>query len=278
MNTLKKLIALFILFFAQEVNALNPEFKDMSIVVSSCDKYSELWPHFFKQLFKNWPDLDMKIYLVSNQVGYDDKRVTVLNTSSEDQWSDNMIDALGKIDSKYVLYLQDDYFISKAVDEQRLIQALHAMQKANAGYLELFIEDKGFEKRPNEFLLGSAVKLKNVEYRNSLQSAIWDKELLLRLLVENENPWQFEVIGNERSKGASEAFWGLTENSPIEYLNIVDKGFVNSHSLNNARQIGIDYTPSKLPISDENKFLYYLAVKKPKQYKWVKKYLNVSQH
>ena len=41
---------------------------DLAVVVLSCDKFSSLWPLFFKRLDKNFPINCAKVYLLSNYI------------------------------------------------------------------------------------------------------------------------------------------------------------------------------------------------------------------
>src|SRR5689334_22178846 len=70
-------------------------FKELTIVISSCDKYQEFWLPFFTFLFKNWPSLKSEnkhipILLITNEKNYPDPRVTVIQTGKDKSWSLNM--------------------------------------------------------------------------------------------------------------------------------------------------------------------------------------------
>lgn len=248
----------------------------LTIVISSCDKYSELWPIFFDQLFANWPALrdehsKVDIILVSNSQSYDNSRVRTILSDKNKNWGGNMLEALSAVKTQYVLYLQEDYFITHKIDIPRIVSVVNAMEKHRAAYTGLVHDSSANFSMPNKALSGSTVKAKNAEYRTSLQAAIWDLNALKWLLVADENPWQFEITGNIRSQGMMQEFWILDDASTIQYVNVVDKGFVNNNSLKALNGFGIKYTPQKLPINTDHPFLYYLAINKPKQYKqWQK--------
>ena len=253
----------------------NTKIDDLTIIISSYDEYSELWSPFFKQLFQNWESLNtynshVQIILVSNTKQYPNKRVISALSDVDKGWSGNMREVLSQVKTKYVLYLQEDYFIYHQINEERIKEITHAMKAHDIAYTELYIEQSAAKLPPNPKLENSVVKPKEAEYRNSLQASIWEKKVFDWLLYKDENPWQFETIGNERSKGVMKEFWSLSSNPPIQYINVVDKGFVNSSSLALLKQYNIEYTPSLLPISSDHKFMYYLATQKPKKYKQIK--------
>ena len=55
----------------------------------------------------------------------------------------------------------------------------------------------------------------NEKWRVSTQAAIWNKEILLKILKSNESPWDFEMNGTRRANKYS-AFFG-TNNHIIKY-------------------------------------------------------------
>ena len=88
--------------------------KEISIIVSSCDKYSELWEPHFTQLFKYWPSLKKEndfipLLLITNHKRYYDSRVINVVIGEDISWSDNMLKALEMVKTKYVVILLDDF-------------------------------------------------------------------------------------------------------------------------------------------------------------------------
>jgi len=86
------------------------DLNDVTIVVSSCDKYAALWPGFFHCLFRFWPSLltthqNVPILLIANQKHFVHPRVRVINTGKDRGWSQNMLDTLRQVKTPYVLYM-----------------------------------------------------------------------------------------------------------------------------------------------------------------------------
>ncbi len=47
-------------------------------------------------------------------------------------------------------------------------------------------------------------------YRASMQAALWRRDDLLAMLVDGENPWEFEVLGARRSDAFARGFYSAT--------------------------------------------------------------------
>ena len=76
---------------------------DIDIAVISCDNYSDVWPHFFDNLFKNWEDCPLDIYLISNKKKYNNKKIININVGEDVSWSDNLRKGLKSLKKEYVM-------------------------------------------------------------------------------------------------------------------------------------------------------------------------------
>src|SRR5436190_9796113 len=106
--------------------------KELSVLVSSCDKYSDLWNPFFGMFFKYWEDRPYNIYLVSENNKYGSSRVKTINPNQNQTWSARLLWALEQIDNKYVLLMLEDYILLKKVDNQWIEHCLDVLIKNNA--------------------------------------------------------------------------------------------------------------------------------------------------
>lgn len=63
------------------------------------------------------------------------------------------------------------------------------------------------------------------QYHMSLQTAIWRKSLLQRVIIPNESPWQVELIGNTRLASLSDRMLVLgSREAPVRYDIVCQKG------------------------------------------------------
>jgi hypothetical protein len=168
----------------------------VSVLVLSFDGFSELWPPFFDSFFSTWKDCPFQVNLLTNFKSYEHPRVNSLQVGSDISWSDNLIKALSLIKSDYVLLFYEDAFLT-GIDTAAATKAIDYCIENDLDSLLL---------RPSEFKgkknVTEQIRLvnKKAPYRNSLFVNLIKRDVLLDILKPGENAWQFEIIGNERSR------------------------------------------------------------------------------
>ncbi len=171
-------------------------FSNTCVLISSCDKYSDLWDPFFHFFEKHWPACPYPVYLATNHKTYQRKQVQQVFSGLNGTWSEETQLVLNQLPYNYIIYLQDDYFILKPVDQRMVDRLLEKIKQHNAAYLRLF-PAPGPDAAFNDEELGLISN--DAPYRSSLQGAIWQKEAFVALLDKKENQWQFETNGGLRS-------------------------------------------------------------------------------
>lgn len=107
-----------------------------SVLVSSFDDSSDLWPIFFHFLFKHWPDVPTPIYLVTNFRKYDDPRVVSLCVGRDTSWGETITKSLEQIPSKHVWMLLDDFFLTHPVSTAHIDGIVRSWDALGGKYLE----------------------------------------------------------------------------------------------------------------------------------------------
>lgn len=235
---------------------------EVTIVVPSFDKYSELWDPFFTFLFKEWPDLldkhkDMPIMLVSNFAGYENPRVHNVKVGMDSSWSDNLIIALREVKTKYVFIILEDYIINAPVQSERVQDMLHLLESTGGAYAEVFFDygviknekHKNYPQEREDVIIRS--RGKDAKYRTSLQASLWNIKTLKKLLVTGESAWDFEIYGSMRSKFMAQPFYAIAhENgSIISYLNAAERGQYRKSVVEYINKEFGEFQPKKLPIN-----------------------------
>lgn len=189
-----------------------------AILIPSCDKYSDIWPYFFKLFFECWDGKLPNIYLLSNFKDFHDPRVSTLKIGVEKSWSDNMLHALAYINESHVLVILEDFLFLTKVDLSLLTELFDFMKSKKAGYLRLMANPPPNTACHENANVGYISKGQN--YRTSLQMAFWNVETLKNILVSGESPWDFELKGSKRSNALQETFMSITKQAkqPIEYF------------------------------------------------------------
>lgn len=214
------------------------------LLVASCDKYADVWPHFFELFHQRWPDCPFPVLLGSNSLSF--PGVTNISIGPDSSWSTgvrHMLDRVSKIYPKaeYVLLFLEDFFLRTRVDTARIVELAAVTQDNNVGCLRLVAglplalhPTYEFQDAPGLGMIASGEP-----YRVTLQVAIWRIETLYRLLAPGLSPWEFEQIGTQMSEGLDWAFWGVMK-SAIDYDHAIEKGKWKPGGLAILRDAGLE--------------------------------------
>jgi len=191
----------------------------VALVVVSCDNYSDLWEGFFFFYKKYWKKNLLKSYFVTNNKNIGDSAFEVIKTGTDISWSKNLKIALNQITSyKYVILTIEDFYLANHVDNELLFNIIERFIDEDGNYLTLINEPKGDIEYCEYFN-----KISNKSnYRQSATFAIWNKDTLINLLNDDENAWEFEKLGIERSTNL-DGFYSV-KNSIFKFINCVVKG------------------------------------------------------
>lgn len=176
---------------------------DLTIFVNTSDSFDDCWKPFFKLFKLYWPNCPFPIVLNTETKEFSYKGLNIRctkvahNKSDKLGWSECLMRALDSIDSTYILYLQEDYFLEAPVKEKILIALLNKMK---AGFACTIVFSGGVGPwKPTESDSIWEVD-KKAKWRLSLQAGLWEKSVLRSLLRKHETPWQLESYGSFRTR------------------------------------------------------------------------------
>lgn len=176
--------------------------KECSVLVSSCDHYSDLWSPFFSLFCDNWMDCPFTVYLGCETKSFNKRGINVLSAKGQKIWSNCIREYLLQIDSKYVLLFLDDFFIKKRIDTNHVLSILNILKILNAAMIRIgknkIGKKRGIHTYLNRYPEIAPIK-KGANSRVTLQVSFWKKESLLALLREGESIWEFEQAASDRS-------------------------------------------------------------------------------
>lgn len=215
---------------------------NLAILICSFDGYSSLWNPHIEAINKFWPDCPYKIFLGTNHKDSNIKGVTSLKIGNDNGWSDNVLKCIKSINADYILLFHDDLLISKPVNSSYLISLIEKCILNNWNYLRIHNSPKG-----NVFYDESITKISpDSQYRTSVVSAVFKKKILIDLLRNEENAWQFEIYGSIRSR-IYEDFYVVNKDY-FSLINTVIKGKVDPISLKKAKEVGLNISKVDLPV------------------------------
>ncbi len=229
----------------------------MKVLVSSCDRYSDLWPAFFHLLFKHWPDCPTPVYLIGNRKTYQDPRVVTLSFPNDGGWAANLRESLLKIDGDYLVYLQDDYFFGAPVQHDRLVALHDFVRDAGGSMLQLKSRDAANSHEQTDSTALAAHFATSCKWMTTLQAAIWNRRHLHDIVAPEWSPWQAESGINVHAKKTGRGFYGIRpgQDAVFPYTEGVKGGYWMPAGVALCRSQGIEPDLRTRPVLPQGKSL-----------------------
>lgn len=188
---------------------------DLTVLVNSSDGFSDCWQPFFLLWTRYASRLSSPIVLNTERLVYThhpnlnikSSRVALdLAPDVRLPWSDCLESALRQINTTYVLYLQEDYFLESNVKEDIILSLIEDMTLHNVDHVMLMSSSNVgvgeiWPHNSRLYFLKS-----DYEYRVSTQAGIWRRETLISILRSGESGWQFERNATLRSYESNHLF------------------------------------------------------------------------
>lgn len=169
---------------------------NLSIIINSCDKYEFIWDKFFTLFNKYWDfNINAPIYFLTENKPINRHNIIPL-TPSVIPWSHAIRFALDNIKTKYLLWLQDDYFLRKTITQDKFNDYLDFIDYYNVD--RFGIHNNNYLYSYDQFKYYNKLK-QNSLYTISMQSSIWNAKFLKSCLnTKPETIWHFELDGTDR--------------------------------------------------------------------------------
>lgn len=206
-----------------------PEMPDYTLLISSCEAYSDLWEGNLTLLERNWKSRRARAVLVTDR---ETKRtfpgVEILSAGVDTPFTHRLAAALEGMDTEYVLFTLDDYFLTRPIREEKLDRAIEVMGAFDLDYLRLYPRPESCLRREGAkpcpgypgFYLRS---LEGGDYLLSLYPGLWRREFMLDTLKHPLDPWQYEVALTAMARERN-AKCGISCNGELPFLDVIRKG------------------------------------------------------
>lgn len=229
-----------------------PELDDfkssVALVVSSCDAFFDAWRPFHAFFEKFWGDCPLEIFFLTNDLQVRSPRLRGIALGEDRGWSSNMLRALEQIAHPYVLYFQEDYFLTAPVERARLARDFAEAMEAGADSLCFRARSKfdpGFRPLNDRY---GIVPLDS-EGRTRCQVTLWKRSALQSILREGETAWNFEARGSARTQEMKILSYASRENAPIRYLmSAISRGLWMPEAIELCRAAGVTIDPFFRPV------------------------------
>lgn len=212
------------------------EFKDLKIIIPTCDKYMHAVEGLMYTLNKYF-NIKNKIILI----GYSEPKFK-LNDNWEfvslgvdtgvNNWSNDLLKFFDTFKDEYFINMIDDTLMTRPANIDKIKIAFDYMLK-NKEVKKVFLHGSLTHRSTSRMLGGTVLtpvaELNNEfcdvnqisNYRSSLQSAIWNREYFLTILKPNHTPWSFET---QHVKNDGARILTTMDNHPIMFSHIYIKG------------------------------------------------------
>ena len=261
------------------------------VFVNTTDRFEDCWLPFFKLFSVYWPDFKGKIYLNTEYKEFQFPGLDIVslqnclitNDADKITWSECLIRGLNKVNNNIVLYMQEDYFFNRSVNNEVIENYSKFLITNNIDCLHLTTASGGAPYTDTAYPdLKSVGRLAN--YRISCQAALWKKEVLLSYVRSHESPWQFEKYASKRARILNHNFLAIDEkfhggNTIIPY---VLTGIIQGRwkeevvSLFTKYHINIDFTNRGFYVENEKRSLFLrIRTRVPKLGKELLSYIDL---
>ncbi len=171
----------------------------LTILVSSCDAYQDLWHPFFTLLKKYWALNNVKIILNTESVDYKFNGLNINCVHPENPkvpYGERMLNALASVKTEYVLMLLDDFFLREKVDMGKIKKIIEWLDNDNdIACFNCDLTPVYADWEPDKYPGYRRIPWGN-EYTLNMQAAIWRTDKLKKYWRNNVSPWDWEEYCN----------------------------------------------------------------------------------
>ncbi|WP_277235154.1 hypothetical protein [Phocaeicola salanitronis] len=182
---------------------------DYSILVNTCDRFEDCWQPFFKLWSIYWKDCTGRIYLNTEYKDYSYPGINIIPVkgcaahhiprNQRISWSICLRWALESINTDIVLYMQEDYFLTNKVDNEKVEYYVSLMEN-NPDITCIQLTSEGIPATNKSSIDQLYHSDNNYFSYVSCQASLWRKDVLLKLIRDYETAWNFEWWGSKRAK------------------------------------------------------------------------------
>jgi hypothetical protein len=179
---------------------------EVTILVNSCDSYSDVIPVFKCAFDEYWPENKLKMVVnreSSNILSYSNSKI------SNVKWGERLLDILDSIETEFVLMLFDDFILESLVDEGKVFNSLAVLRDDKNG-AAFYLNAASVREHIDEPEEDYRILKKFADYKVNSVPAIWRVSYLKSITSNNDNPWGWEVFGTPRTWFTSLNFYSIS--------------------------------------------------------------------
>lgn len=224
-----------------------------TILICSCDKFSDLWHEHVRLLHKHWIGKLCRAVLVTDKdTDAILKDVDIIVAPSDYDFSKRIAYALDFIETEYVLLTLDDYFLIYDTYLENITKLLEISITRDIDYLLLYNR-----RRKNTPKCVDLEKIEQIDlekkYAVILYPALWKVSFLKKTVRDNISAWEYEFLLTETAR-IEKAQCFFSPSGSFEILDVVRKGKILHKADKYFNKNGID-------IGSREKIGYFTVIK-----------------
>lgn len=176
----------------------------VTVLVNSCDLYIDTWNPQIELWYIQWPDCPYNIVINTETKEYHNEKFPLVSTFCSGEgltWSQRFRKVVSHIDTEFILFTIDDYFIQKPVNTEVFEYAVNLMgQNKNIGMICLAGTNKQGIKTDayeDDYFWSRVIDKHNLIW---CRTCLYRKDYLLKLIRDHETIWEFESFCSYRAK------------------------------------------------------------------------------
>ena len=211
----------------------------ITLLVNSCDAYSDLWDLFFKALQVQWPDCKFPVALLSetkNHSGYPELKIINFNSPC---WGEMLKNALKEIETPYVLPFLDDFVLKEKFTGHKVIDRAVKMLDENPDIGVVYLHRHPYALQDRTEFEGFGLIPRKASYKLTTYFGLWRKTYLDKCIWGTENPWEWETLISRYAWRFKEREYALLKDSE-EIFEITGGGVLKGGRWNQEAKILAD--------------------------------------
>lgn len=180
------------------------ELKDKcTILVNTCDAYSDVWDLFFESIKVQWEDcpFDFVINTESKTYNHKDFNIKISNYMCEkgDKWGKRYKEALKAIKTPYVIPILEDFVLTKPVVKKDYFEKIIQWMDNDTDIAVFYLYKHPYVINEKTKYEGFGQMPQKCDYKLTTAIGLWRKDTLYSYLKDFESPWEWEGYASIRA-------------------------------------------------------------------------------
>lgn len=223
---------------------------NICIYVSSPFSYKDIFDIYYQTYKKFASQSSIPLVLSTNYNAiYEDIKI-ISSGDINDSWVSRSIDALKLIDTKYILLMCDDIFLTAEMNDNKIYHIVDFMEKNDINFCRLQPRKKGLKIKGENFLIR---EYQTSPYAKNLQIGIYNKEYLLNVIGDGSlSAWDIEARWLKECLYAEKKPFKdiICVSKPIiEVVHGVEKGKLYPSTIRKLKQLGFEINSDRKILS-----------------------------